>query len=71
MVLFGTVKNGRVELEPPAGLPEGTHVRVETVPDDDAVYHLGDDAVDADLPADLAGEHDHYIYGTAKRGSAA
>ncbi|MBI3049037.1 MAG: hypothetical protein HYY76_12090 [Acidobacteria bacterium] len=66
---FGTVKNGRIELEPPAGLPEGTRVRVEAIADDDPAYHLGDDATDVDLPVDLASEHDHYIYGTPKRRS--
>jgi hypothetical protein len=70
MVYFGTVKNGKIELEPPAALPEGTRVRVETAPDDDSAYHLGDDAADIDLPDDLAGEHDHSIYGTPKRGRA-
>lgn len=71
MTYIGTVKNGLVELPPNAALPDGTTVRVEPVESgaggDD--FLLSDLAVDADAPSDLSREHDHYIYGTPKRGS--
>jgi len=80
MVYFGKVKNGKIELDPSARLPEGTEVRVETVdasskskngsatnPSDDAVYRIGELAIDDFGPPDMAEQHDHYIYGTPKR----
>ena len=67
----GTVKNGKVELEPGDSLPEGTIVRVEPVSDSpDPADDLGAEAVDGG-PPDLSAEHDHYIYGTPRRGDQA
>jgi len=43
------------ESNPPADLP---------VP---SLQWLAENAVDDDLPADLAAEHDHYLYGTVRR----
>ena len=37
MALAGTVVDGRVELDEPAKLPDGTRVRVDLEDDDDAV----------------------------------
>jgi hypothetical protein len=70
MVWFGKIKNGKIQLDPGAQLPEGVTVRIEPVTrpgDSDPVYRLGDGAVDDDLPPDLASQHDHYLYGTPKR----
>jgi hypothetical protein len=70
MTYLGTVRNGKVELEQGAELAEGTRVRVEPIADSeeaDPAYQLHLEAVDAGIP-DLAREHDHYIYGTPKRG---
>lgn len=70
MVYFGRFKDGRIV--PEAGtssLPDGTRVRFEPVEETDAVYRLDELAVDDDLPRDLSSEHDHYIYGTPKRGN--
>jgi hypothetical protein len=67
MTLCGTVRNGKVELDPGVELPDGTVVRVEpldSVPD--PADGLCDDAVPTGIP-DLATEHDHYTYGTPKR----
>lgn len=74
----GKVENGKIVFDGPNPLPEGTRVLV--TPDAaqatrtpngsggvDPVYRLGDDAVDGGIP-DLSAEHDHYIYGTPKRG---
>lgn len=83
MVYFGKVKNGKIELDPPAKLPEGAQVRVEPVdsatgkpangvsskPSDDAAYRIGEMAIDDFGPPDMAEQHDHYIYGTPKRPS--
>jgi hypothetical protein len=67
MVYFGKVKNGKIEVEQGGSIPEGTVVRIEPIkvgadPADD----LGAEAVDMEQ-ADLASQHDHYIYGTPKK----
>ena len=78
MVYFGKVQNGAIVPEGGVRLPEGSRVRIEPVTngspapasssDIDPIDTLGDSPIDdASLPADLAAEHDHYIYGTAKR----
>jgi hypothetical protein len=33
-----------------------------------ALQWLAENAVNDELPADLSGQHDHYLYGTPKRG---
>jgi hypothetical protein len=68
MVYFGKIKNGKVELESPNGLPEGIRVRIEplTAPGQDPFDTLGDDAVETGI-ADLAEQHDHYASGAPKR----
>jgi hypothetical protein len=68
MTYIGTVKSGRVELEPSCTLPDGTKVRIEPIENSsDPADGLGDDAVPTGV-ADLASQHDHYVYGTPKRG---
>ncbi len=76
MSLEGRVQDGVVVFTQPGVLPEGTRVRVEPVAVERAapeggpslLARLGDvvGAV-ADLPEDLAAQHDHYLYGTPKR----
>ncbi len=69
MVCVGTVRNGRVELEPGYELPEGIRVRIEPVAADaDPADDLSSEAVSTGLP-DLATEHDHYIYSVPRRGA--
>jgi len=71
MVYFGKIRQGKLELDGPGSLPEGMRVRIEPV-EDDPIFHLGDDAADDPaLPTDLASEHDHYGYGTPRRGEKA
>jgi hypothetical protein len=48
-------------------------VSVETPVDvnpsgESALNWLAENAVDDELPADLSAQHDHYLYGTPKRG---
>jgi len=74
MVYFGKVKDGKIIPEPGVPLVEGARVRIEPVDESgaviDSVYRLGDLAVDDGGPEDVAAEHDHYIYGTPKKGDA-
>jgi predicted DNA-binding antitoxin AbrB/MazE fold protein len=73
MELSGVVSDGVVKLDEPCSLPEGTKVKVivETQPQGGGssvgkrlLKHAG---TVADLPKDLAEQHDHYIHGTPKR----
>jgi len=67
MTVMGTVRNGRIELEPGAALPEGVRVRIEPITQaPDPLEGIAEDAVDTGI-CDLATQHDHYIYGTPKR----
>jgi len=67
MTYRGTVKQGKIELEEGANLPEGTEVRVEPVSSDsDPAYRLWEEAVSTGIK-DLASQHDHYAWGTPKR----
>lgn len=36
-----------------------------------ALQWLVDNTVDDELPSDLSAQHDHYLYGTPKRGDSA
>lgn len=77
MVFHGKVTNGVVVFTRDAAPPEGALVKVETVdvqvatgPDSTGGLWTGlvDLAGKAEgLPADLARQHDHYLYGTPKR----
>jgi hypothetical protein len=71
MTYRGRVKNGVVVLDEPAELPEGTEVRVDPVADE-TIPTLAEQFQDiigiaSDLPADLALNHDHYLYGAPKK----
>ncbi len=74
MLLEGVVRNGKIELDPPKELPEGTRVEVfmktettgaETKPSLLSLMKIVGTA--KDLPVDFADQHDHYIHGTPKR----
>ena len=76
MECLGHVLNGKIVFDPPVVLPEGAQVRVMVdAPTDvpptagsslfERLQHL--DGAIADLPADFAAEHDHYIHGSPKR----
>jgi predicted DNA-binding antitoxin AbrB/MazE fold protein len=72
MSYTGTVENGVVKLPPEVSLPEGSKVRVEYLePEADRralVEELRSIARSMpELPEDWASQHDHYLYGTAKR----
>ena len=66
----GTVKKGRLVLEGPLDLPDGSRVKVQVnlvnEEDDDPLLWLANNAMDLGL-TDGAAEHDHYIYGSPKR----
>ncbi len=78
MTYRGRVQNGVVVLSDPRALPDGTEVRVSPVTRSPArksrargrtlaerlLKHAGKAK---GLPADLAANHDHYLYGTPKR----
>jgi hypothetical protein len=69
MSFVGVVKDGKVELPPEWHVPDGTPVKIEVVSNGvDPLDRLLDFSIDAEVD-DLAAEHDHYAYGTAKRGS--
>lgn len=70
MIYRGHIQNGVVVLEQDASLPDGTEVQVEPVPGRPRKtlaerFRNVIGAVD-DLPADMAENHDHYLYGTSK-----
>jgi len=70
MTYRGTVRNGVVVLDGDAKMPEGTEVRVEPMeerPLMDLVHVAEGVPDDPEWPTDGAAEHDHYLYGTAKR----
>jgi len=72
MSYTGTVENGVVKLPPEAKLPEGSKVRVESLePEADPRALVEELRAIArsmpELPRDWASQHDHYLYGTAKR----
>jgi hypothetical protein len=78
MTYSGHVENGRIILDTPVVLPEGTQVTVAVQPNgtqepaDGALPSLFDRLQSVvgkakGLPADLAINHDHYLHGQAKR----
>jgi len=77
MTYRGHVKNGMVVLDEPMALPEGAEVRVEVAKQpaqqlDREGRTLGQKLLRYagkahGLPHDAALNHDHYLYGTAKR----
>jgi hypothetical protein len=76
MTLFGHVRNGRIELDQPLSLPDGAKVQIEVLVGreqaDVTSQTLGEKLLKyagriTDAPADLAEQHDHYLYGTPKK----
>lgn len=71
MTYHGKVKNGVVVLDGDVVLSDGTVVRVEPVeerPLMDLARLAAEPGARTEWPADGAAEHDHYLYGTPKRG---
>lgn len=71
MEIEGTVKNGVVVPDAATSLPEGTRVKIST-PSTEAAVPFGQRYIQfkgaaADLPTDLAKQHEHYRLGTPKR----
>jgi hypothetical protein len=74
MTFFGRVSKGAITLPPDSRLPEGTEVRIETIAPKGgsnrkekaaALRKLA--ASIEGLPADLAKNHDHYLFGTPRK----
>ena len=72
MSITAIVENDTIKL--PVHVPDGTRVEI-TLPAGDAAQASSPHAwmlkyagIVDDMPADLAAEHDHYLYGTPKRG---
>lgn len=67
MGFSGRVKGGIVVLDDPIALPEGTRVRVELESRRTLAERFRDViGIAADLPEDLAKNHDHYLHGKPK-----
>ena len=79
MVYNGHVQNGVVVLDDPVDLPEGLKVQIEPMPTGPTESPAGQNTETlgqkllkhagkaVGLPADLAENHDHYLYGTPKK----
>ena len=77
MTLHGQVRGGVIVFDPPVALPEGAEVQVQVIQSPaeapptelPSLYERLKPFVGAakGLPADLAEQHDHYLYGTPKR----
>jgi hypothetical protein len=74
MTFITKIANGAIVLPPEVHLPDGTEVRVEPIVSSAAksrreraatLRKLA--AAMPELPADLAKNHDHYIYATPRR----
>ena len=74
MSITAIVENDSIKLPPGVHLPDGTQVeirpRTEGAVDARHAWMLDFAGIANDLPADMAAEHDLYLYGTAKRGEA-
>ena len=76
MTLLGHIRNGRIELDQPLSLPEGTKVQIEILDGTDRQEITGQTLGErllkyagriTDAPSDLADQHDHYLHGTPKK----
>ena len=72
MTYQGHIENGKVVLDAPVALPEGTPVSVAVRPaseqEKSVLTWLADNAVEnVACPPDLADHHDHYLYGTLEQ----
>ena len=80
MIAFNAHFDGKVivpeqAVDLPVGTPFVVHVETGRSPGttaekslEPALQWLAENAVDDDLPSDLSAQHDHYLYGTPKRG---
>jgi hypothetical protein len=74
MTYRGKVHNGVIVIEGAPALPEGTEVKVETVPalpnaSTESIFDIGKLAKDTGIP-DLSVNIDHYLYGHPRRNGA-
>jgi hypothetical protein len=71
MVYRGKIQKGVVVFDEAVALPEGAEVNVESVEPQTSptLADIFRDFIGCanDLPADMAKNHDHYLYGTPKR----
>ena len=79
MVYRGHVEKGVVVFDDSAALPDGLEVRIELIGNVEKESLLDEDGLtlgqkllkhagkSVGLPADLAVNHDHYLYGTPKK----
>lgn len=72
MTYRGHVKSGQIVLDEPVELPEGSAVNVELVQTISSQPTIWDKLLKLagtveGLPADMAENHDHYLYGTPKK----
>ncbi|MEW6253388.1 MAG: hypothetical protein AB1716_22325 [Planctomycetota bacterium] len=75
MSYIGEVRDGVIVLENGVRLPDGTRVNVEPIdgePENERRPGWADELLKLagkakGLPADLADNHDHYLYGTPKK----
>ena len=74
MSITAIVENNTIKLPPGVHLPDGTPVEIrpqtENTVDARHAWMLDFAGIANDLPPDAAAEHDHYLYGTPKRGEA-
>jgi len=72
MSITAVVEKDAIKLPPGVHLPDGTSVRVEAIETETRATfgrrYAGFIGVVTDAPRDLAENHDHYLYGVAKRG---
>ncbi len=75
-MLEGHIENGKVVLDEPHQLAEGTPVRIETVVAGNKITKKKQSLLEllgplvgsiTDLPKDASQQVDHYLYGTPKR----
>ena len=72
MTYRGHVKDGQILLDEPVALPEGAEVQVELLKNDDGQPTIWQQLLELagtveGLPADMAENHDHYLYGVPKK----
>jgi len=69
MSVIGKIENGVVVLPPGTALPEGSQVKVETIPPEDPLVTAIEKLAKArpHLPTDYALNHGHYVGGEPRR----
>ena len=68
----GRFKNGVIVLDEEVDLPEGAIVQIDTITDEAEGQTLRERLMNyagrgSGLPSDLARNHDHYLYGLARK----